>query len=370
MDPNETPDDTQDSSPAPGDTEAAPTSKTGDKPAGSMLDAIATSLKEKGLKPSEAPTEKAEDEEDETQGEAEDPSAKPEGETEDEESEEDAGQDPEKSSEPEEKTDEKKEGEETKPSTDPLDALSTKFAKNPGVQNLIQQYRAAKPKAEGYDTLQSFITSNRMSQETFQKTISLAAMLIPGGPLYNPEQALKQLEPIVGQLKNILGQADALPEDLAQAVKEGSITDAYAKELVKARAKATMAESGRQMTEAQQRQYAFDTAMDGWIRSKMKTDLTFKTKVNGDPDGLKELVEHKFAHECERDPSQVSTPTKAVALADRCYTELKRTFTTRLTPKPKPVKGPLRTRSGGTPNSRKEPESVAEAVALAYANSR
>lgn len=140
----------------------------------------------------------------------------------------------------------------------------------------------AAPKVAVYDQLVDFTRRNNLAKEEINNALTIAALIKS-----DPIQAFRHIETIY---KNLSGQVGAqLPEDLAERVRTGYISEADAKEQARLRAENTIImrqredESKRvqQETQAAAHQMKVNVAVseaDRWVADKAKTDPDWEIK--------------------------------------------------------------------------------------------
>lgn len=106
---------------------------------------------------------------------------------------------------------------------------------------LDEQLKDYAPKAQSLGQLQQYLQTAGLSQEDFVESLEVARLIKS-----DPAAAYQRMQPIIERLQGHVGER--LPDDLAQAVEEGSISDDYAKQLARARAE------GARLTERDQRE--------------------------------------------------------------------------------------------------------------------
>lgn len=234
---------------------------------------------------------------------------------------------------------------------------NARLDKHPRFQELIKERDTFKTQAEFGNTITSYLKENRIPPETFNQAMQVAKMLAGN----DQEGFLKVIDPIVQRVRQNLGEI--LPDDLKQAVADGEMNEARAKEFARLRSGKQIGEQRTAVTEQQQREQAYHTSMDAWVRDKMKVDPDYKPKTNGDTEGKYEMVEGKFAILCQQSPPK--TPAEAVALAEQAYKSVTGIFAKRLTP---PVVRRKVLRDGGGSGSAggKEPTSIADAIKRSF----
>lgn len=141
----------------------------------------------------------------------------------------------------------------------------------------------------------------------------------------DPAEALKVLQPTYDALASYNG--DKIPEDLQKEVDDGALSLARAKEIVKLRAhdkfKETKAQRQQQTSEQEFVQQAKQTIVN-WSVSKAKTDLAFKPKTNGEPDGKYEYVDLQFKQLLQT--AQIQTLQDVITLAEQAYDSVNKTW--------------------------------------------
>lgn len=287
-----------------------------------------------------------------------DETAPTEGDDKDAESEEtaDDGEEKEPAVEGEDGQEEQKPDEEKDPSlTDPTKAPP--FHEHPAWKRVVAERDALKPVADRQIALEQYCATNGISAAEVTNMFEIAALM-----QHEPQKAYERLMPIVSGLAQFLGHE--VPTDLQEQVTMGKLTPEQAKEMSKLRANAKLQEHQRRQLEETQRaqmQQYIGSAVNTWTAAKQKTDLAFKPKVNGAPDGLWELVDDRYARLFAANPPR--TPQDAVALAEQAYQSVKAVFA----PAKKVVVPPTKRLSSDRSSSlknKKEPTTLDE-VAMA-----
>ena len=134
----------------------------------------------------------------------------------------------------------------------------------------------------------------------------------------DPTRALAELEPIISHLKQIRG--DELPKDLHDAVEEGVLTKAYAKELAQLRLKSTATAAKLQQTEAEQHVSSVASALTSWDMAQRQKDSDFT------PESPKwQFVLKQLNAELKMNPN--ATSADALAMAETIYADANKIFT-------------------------------------------
>lgn len=243
--------------------------------------------------------------------------------------------------------DAKTEGKDAKPA-DSLDVLSEMFKNNPGVQNLIKEHRESKPKVAFADTIQSYIAKNNIPPETFNQAMAISALLVN-----DPAKALEVLHPIMERLKASTGEG-ALPEDLAQAVKEGEMTEKWAREHAKTRASTAMQQRSAQENAVRNNENASRQSVSQWEATMRQKDPDFDKKYP--------ILEAKFVSLVTM--NKATDPATLVKLAEEAYAFANKQASTFQPSKPqrKVFKS-----NGSSSNAKREPTSLKEVILQAAA---
>ena len=102
-----------------------------------------------------------------------------------------------------------------------------------GNKELGEKLKELEPKAKEFDRTNDLMVRNELSTTEVDNGFEIMALIKT-----QPEKALERLAPIVKSLLKATGHAE-LPDDLAEEVKLGAITEARARELSQTRAQAT-----------------------------------------------------------------------------------------------------------------------------------
>lgn len=199
------------------------------------------------------------------------------------------------------------------------------------------------PLAESQRSIINFCQENNISGEDFQKTLEIARLI-----QVDPAAALKEIEPIYNALKGLTGEV--LPADLKQAVDDGVLPEAYAKELAKARGGRQFSDlqnrnTQQRLQQDQNRQFvtSIQTSIKTWADTKVLSDPDFKPKAGPNAaDGKFEVFSDRLFKLMTAEPPK--NVADAVKLAERAYEEVGKMFSN-LKPKPAPSKSVSSTKS-------------------------
>lgn len=223
-----------------------------------------------------------------------------------------------------------------------------------------RQIAELQPKAEQFEKIAGFVESAGLSKDEVNDGFGVMADL-KNAPL----KAYERLKPIMAQLAVMAGEGP-LPQDLQQEVAYGRITEAHARELVKARSSNTLTSEQLQRKQDQERDQRqrddhvatvneVSGAVTEWERSKEKTDPSWKLKQPR----VMELVELEIARRQRTNPSYFPTKKEALEFSNAALTKVETEFK-RLAPKPREIK-PI-TPGAGSTRSTAAPTTMLEAA--------
>lgn len=216
---------------------------------------------------------------------------------------------------------------------------------------------ALKPKAEQYDRMMGFIEERQLEVPEVNAGFEIMALM-----KHDPAAALEKLRPYYDALQQMVGEV--LPDDLAEQVRLGEITEDRAKELVVLRSSKAQSEAAQKRTaeqdaaqKAQAVQAAIGTAVAGWESEWAGSDPDYPK--------LKSLVRDRAAALMRDQQMQgkplPSTPEEAVAVLKDAQAQIRKEAGS-LAPKPKPINGPVD--SDGSAKATAEPNSTLDAINL------
>lgn len=194
-------------------------------------------------------------------------------------------------------------------------------------QEVVAQKNNFKEKAERWDQVEQFMSTNQLSAEEVAQGFEVMSLL-----KNDPAKAHATLKGIMESLADQVGES--MPADLARQVDDGTMDEAAARELAKARAGERLA---REQLERVQRQQAMQTeqarqiqmvqAVNDWESALSKSDPDFSEKLPLIRAKLQELVMGGM-------PQDVAT---AKTYAEKAY-EYANGVLTRIRPRPTPAK--------------------------------
>jgi len=195
---------------------------------------------------------------------------------------------------------------------------------------------------------------NLSAQETAQ------GLTIMGLMKNDPQEALKALEPIISNLKEVTGAK--IPEDIQQKIDDGYMDEDAGAELAKTRADVQMQKNANQSLVDQQKKAdeqqsvnQIAQTVNQWEERTRKTDPDFDLKQDEIDDRVSALV---------RERGRPNTPKEAESLAQEAYDTVTKRHHSRLGVK-RPIRSMSNNKLGGSPMP--EPKSLMEAVQNAMA---
>lgn len=169
-----------------------------------------------------------------------------------------------------------------------------------------------KPKAEQFDALERFATTNRLSADDVAETLQMAALIRT-----NPAAALQKLLPVVKTLMDATGEGE-FPEDIAERVRLGYVTEADARRLHQAERQSALLQA--QAAERAKARAAEEADNAFQTRLKASTDAVnaWAGKKATDPDWplRQDMVHQQMELECRR-KGVVPGPEEAIQMLDR-----------------------------------------------------
>lgn len=229
------------------------------------------------------------------------------------------------------------------------------------IRQLVEQKQEAaieletlKPKADAADQIFGFMRENSIQPEELDNALNITRLV-----KQDPGEALRALTPIYQELAQRVGAI--LPPDLQEQVRLGYITEPHARELVKTRSDAALAEERRKSeddrreSDARQTQIstATNTAND-WTASKLQTDPDWHLK--------QDLVTKEVELELRRagDAGYPKDSRATIELCERALATVEGNLKAfRAPPQPKDL---VRDQASGNNRPAPEPKSSAEAI--------
>lgn len=268
------------------------------------------------------------------------------------------GSQPDEPSEQSEGDDTKGEGEQPEASAEADDSgdANLPFGKHPRWQQVTRERREFKeqveslrPAAENFERITGFLSENRISAEEAQQGFEIMAAM-----RNDPAKALELLGPYVDQLRQFTGEH--LPDDLAEDLENGEISEQRARELARARS-----EQGWMQQQQRDQQQRFQQQQQQTAQTEMaNAAATVEAELRAsDPDFASKVP--FLESEIRALATQYGAPQNAQMarqLVEVAYKNVNQRLGAMI-PKPQPK----RTVSGGrTSTASKRPESLMEAI--------
>ncbi len=225
------------------------------------------------------------------------------------------------------------------------------------------ELRAAQPNLKAYNDLRTYCQSNGMTADDFQFGLGIMALV-----KNDPAEAYKQLQPILRQLQAHVGEI--LPQDIQQALDDGKISEAHAKELAAARRRTAFVETKSAERDEATRRADYERQLtDHNTKVTSSIEAWEQQWKASDPDypKVKQRVWERMVvllNEATENGTKLLTPEATVEIANRAKKDVKDWLAEAL-PRPREVKkGP---ESGNNLNTKKQPTTALEAAKLAVA---
>ncbi len=171
------------------------------------------------------------------------------------------------------------------------------------------------PKAQNFEKIQRFVDDAGLSKDEVNQGFDVMKNL-----RNDPLKAYEQLKPIFVQLQQMAGEV--LTPDLQQAVDQGQLTEAHARELALTRSRASVNE--RRVTEIDQREEASRQreaseatvndvagAVTAWEKATSKSDPDWKLKQPR----IQVLVENEILRKQREDRSYFPSKDEAIKMS-------------------------------------------------------
>lgn len=223
------------------------------------------------------------------------------------------------------------------------------------------------PKAQNFEKIQRFVDNAGLSKDEVNQGFDVMANL-----RNDPLKAYEQLKPIFAQLQQMAGEV--LTPDLQQAVEQGQLTEAHARELALTRSRASVNE--RRFTETEQRQQAaaqreaseanindVSGAVTEWEKATSKNDPDWKLKQPR----IQVLVENEILRKQARDPAYFPSKDEAIKMSKDALAAVETEFK-RLAPQRRSISTPAS--DAGSSPSMPVPKTMLEAAQAGLARAR
>ena len=220
------------------------------------------------------------------------------------------------------------------------------------IEQLLEQRRQLSERVKPWDTVQAFLTDNRIQNDDFVKMLGVTAALSQG----DYQGFLRQVAPFVKVAQEYLGLT--IPADLMNEVRQGKLTQAHARELTKARYASlrhqTDAQTANQRADQSRRAVtagAIKTAVDGFEAELQRTDADYAAK---------QPAIRRFAQALMAELGPPQTPEAALAMVRKAHQEATE-WAKRYTPAPAATR-PKPNGAGATQPVRAKPTTMLEAA--------
>lgn len=223
------------------------------------------------------------------------------------------------------------------------------------------------PKAQNFEKIQRFVDNAGLSKDEVNQGFDVMANL-----RNDPLKAYEQLKPIFAQLQQMAGEV--LSPDLQQAVEQGQLTEAHARELALTRSRASVNE--RRLTETEQRQQATAQreaseanindvagAVTEWEKTTSKNDPDWKLKQPR----IQVLVENEILRKQARDPAYFPSKDEALKMSKDALAAVETEFK-RIAPQRRSISTPGA--DAGSSPSTPVPKTMLEAAQAGLARAR
>lgn len=152
------------------------------------------------------------------------------------------------------------------------------FNKHPRFQQLLRKAKTFEEGAKRYENVERFLDNVGLSGEEAAEALEIGGLMKS-----NPVEAWNRLKPTIQKL--LIAVGEVVPQDLADRVQRGEISDATAREISRERAKAASVAAKQQFdTEMGQRrtertlQSGIDAAVTAWEADRTMKDPNYAAK--------------------------------------------------------------------------------------------
>jgi len=220
-----------------------------------------------------------------------------------------------------------------------------------------EQFETVRPKVETFDKILNFVESRGLSTQEVDFTFA-----VMGAMKTNPAAAYEALKPVMAQLEARIGVQ--LPEDLANDVRLGLITEERARELSQTRAAAKLNGERAETVTRQTQEQAEEQARNQFIGGVHSAVATWEqTQKARDPDWNQksDLIAEKMELAFLKNGVNVKTPQDAVAIANQVLADVNKILA-RAKPAPKEIIPVTAGRS--SPRSTPAPQTMLDVVKM------
>lgn len=225
------------------------------------------------------------------------------------------------------------------------------------VKTVNEQFEAVRPKVETFDKILNFVESRGLSTQEVDFTFA-----VMGAMKTNPAAAYEALKPVMAQLEARVGVK--LPDDLAEDVRLGLITEERARELSQTRAAAKINGERAETISRQTQEQAQAQATQQFIGGVHSAVATWEqTQRARDPDWNQksDIIAEKLELAFMKNGADIKSPQQAVQLANQVLESVNKMFA-RAKPAPKEIRPVM----GGSssPRSAPAPQSMLDVVKM------
>jgi hypothetical protein len=182
------------------------------------------------------------------------------------------------------------------------------FHNHPRWKEVVSERDALKPKADQFEKITNFMSSNGLSTQEVAEGFQIMALMKT-----NPAEAHKKISEYKAKLDIYVG--DKLPDNIAKKVEEGFVDPESAKELAALKAEKELQAQRQVYAQEQyaiQAQSSMRNAVSGWEQQMKVKDPDWSTKEALITDRVRSLISSE----------QPATAEQAIALVERAYSQI------------------------------------------------
>lgn len=227
------------------------------------------------------------------------------------------------------------------------------FHNHPRWKEMISERDALKPKAEEFEKITKFMSTNGLSNAEVVEGFQIMALMKT-----NPVEAHKKISEYKAKLDALVGET--LPPEISRKVEEGYVDAGTAKQLAALQAEKQLAEQRQQYAmqqQAEQARESIHSAVVGWEQQMKAKDPDWSAKQDLVTDQVRLMMQTE----------KPNTVEEALSLVERAHTTIKDRLS-RFAPRRQPV-SPVASSSSSV-NATAQPKTLLEAVRLGAMASR
>lgn len=227
------------------------------------------------------------------------------------------------------------------------------------LQSIEQERDQYRQGHQQFEAIQGFMKQNSLQTEDVVEALQIAAAFNS-----DPAKAAELLAPKMQTLQKFNGEI--LPDDLQQRVETGELSQPDAQEIVRLRHQNALRErQTQQVTQQQQQAQRVQAQQQAQGLMAQAANQEQQRLAQSDPEFQKKLPWVRDRLQVLIQQSRPQSAEQAAGLVREAYDSVTRDMSG-LVPRRKEVpKGPSSTQGGGTSTTAREPQSMAEAIALA-----